>query len=74
MIDHQFLARVLEDYLNAACGRHVGFALLIFPFLNEGTGADYVSNGKREDMIKFLRETADRLESGQVTKHTEGTA
>lgn len=43
----------------------LGFALLVFE-LNDANGhADYISNAHRGDMIKFLRETADRLESKQ---------
>lgn len=46
----------------------MGFALILFEFNKPGIG-NYISNGKRKDMVKALRETADRLESKQkVTK------
>lgn len=37
------------------------WALLVSNFEAPGIG-NYISNGSREDMIKQLRETADRLE------------
>lgn len=42
----------------------VGFALLVFEFHKPGIG-NYISNAKRADMVKALRETADRLEKKQ---------
>ncbi len=42
----------------------LGFALIVFPFYDAGM-SNYISNAEREDMIKALRETADRLESKQ---------
>lgn len=39
-----------------------GFVLLASPFGRSGI-AQYVGNGRREDCIKWMRETADRLES-----------
>lgn len=42
----------------------IGFALLLFEFNNPGIG-NYISNANRKDMIKSLRETADRLEKNQ---------
>lgn len=43
--------------------RKTGFFVLVFPFNSEGGQANYISNGaNRSDMIKFLRETADRFE------------
>ena len=40
----------------------LGFALLVFPLSSPGI-SNYISNGKREDMIKALEETAERLKS-----------
>lgn len=43
--------------------RKVGLVLFTFPFGDASGLANYVSNGAdRADMIKFLRETADRFE------------
>lgn len=42
----------------------MGFALIVFDFDNPGIG-NYISNAERSDMIKSLRETADRLERNQ---------
>jgi hypothetical protein len=41
-----------------------GFAIIVFPFNNPGI-SNYISNANRSDMIKALRETADRLEKRQ---------
>lgn len=42
----------------------VGAALFVFPInKNEGV-ANYISDCEREDMIKFLRRSADSLEAG----------
>jgi hypothetical protein len=50
---------VLEDYVG-----HKGWALLVFDFYQPGI-SNYISNAKRADMIKALREAADRLEKNQ---------
>lgn len=42
-----------------------GFALVVFEFHEPGIG-NYISNANREDMIKALRETADRLENNET--------
>ncbi|MBS2100413.1 hypothetical protein [Carboxylicivirga linearis] len=41
-----------------------GFALIVFPSCGPGT-SNYISNAQRTDMIKALRETADRIEKNQ---------
>lgn len=46
-------------------GSKYGFMVLIFPWENDlNRTAMYISNGRREDMIKTLREQADSLEAG----------
>lgn len=47
--------------------RGFGYALLVFPFRVPGI-TNYISNAKRADMIKELREAADRLERNQYFK------
>ena len=44
-----------------------GFMVLVFPFesTNGERAAHYISNCRREDMIKALREKADALEQGR---------
>ena len=44
-----------------------GYALLVFPYYNIGT-ANYISSAKRADMIKAMRECADRLENREDFK------
>jgi hypothetical protein len=41
-----------------------GFALLVFPFHNEGI-SNYISNAKREDMIKAFEEVLERWKKNQ---------
>ena len=41
-----------------------GWCVLVFGFDKPGI-ANYISNAKRESMIKALRETADRLERNE---------
>lgn len=50
--------------VQAILPKDLGFAILVFPFENPGIG-NYISNAKREDMIKALRESAHRLEKKQ---------
>lgn len=50
---------------------HVGFILLTFPYNEERGRANYISSANREDCIKFLRETADRLERNEDNSKIE---
>jgi hypothetical protein len=57
------LARMVEDALPAgpsAKGKCL-FALIVADSVEPGVG-QYVSNVNRADMVRLLRETADRLE------------
>lgn len=47
-----------------------GFAIVVFKFHEPGE-SNYISNAQRPDMIKALRETADRLERNQDYKTPE---
>lgn len=60
------VAHALDLEFNGRAGgpdRATGFVLLVFPY-GEGKGrCNYISNGaSREDMIKLLREQANRFE------------
>lgn len=47
-----------------ASWRKTGLVMFSFPYGDQSGKANYVSNGAdRRDMVKFLRETADRFES-----------
>jgi hypothetical protein len=59
------LAKGIDEVLEEIYGKRVGFALFMFEFGPDGKAGDYVSNSQKEDMIKFMREVADRLEVGQ---------
>jgi hypothetical protein len=53
------------DLIQEALPKEFAFVLLVAPFGEHGM-ANYIANAHREDMIKFLRETADRLEKGDT--------
>lgn len=67
----RYLANRIKKELRNASKRltgkedEFGFFLVVFRFRSPGT-TNYISSGEREDCIKMLRETADRLEAGQV--------
>lgn len=56
--------RLLADLLKELLPKEWGFVLLTYPFGGVKGLANYVSNAQRQDIIKFLRETANRLEKG----------
>lgn len=63
----EVLLRSLAEKIDAALHEQfgkIGFALLVFEFHKPGIG-NYISNVKRADMVKALRETANRLEKKQ---------
>ena len=67
------IASALDEILHHSSGRRLGFCVLVFPFPDDPErdnaieqGANYVSNGSVDDMIIFLRLTADRLETKQT--------
>lgn len=72
---HQ-IGRTLDGLLKDQFEQEMGFALLVFGFGKQYNyqGGDYVSNAKRDDMIKALRDTADRIEKGEVIPNTIGEA
>jgi len=66
------LGGALDEIFIDEFGHRIGFALFLFEFENPARdnahpekAANYISNGRREDMIKFLRESADRLENNE---------
>jgi hypothetical protein len=70
----QAMASALDDILESETGKKMGFVLLVFQFDAVGL-ANYISNAQRPDMIKSLRETADRLEAWEdIPGRTTGTA
>lgn len=61
-----FIAGQIEEILTRFFGpKKIGFALILFKFGQSGLG-NYVSNARREDVIKSLRETADRIEKNEI--------
>ena len=69
----QSMASALDEVLNQkGKPKTNGFVLLVFPFDGpEGQRTNYVSNGKREDIIVALKEMIARFE-GQP--HQSGRA
>lgn len=62
-------AKCIETIFKEFVKDKIGFVLISFNFDNPGTG-NYISNCHRDDVIASLRETADRLENGEVTTVT----
>lgn len=58
-------ARRIAELIDQAMPPHVGFFLSLFDH-GEGGWSTYVSNSRRLDMVKFLRELADKLEAGAI--------
>ena len=60
------IARVLDETFNGKTKgkeRPIGFVLLVFPFGEKEGRCNYISNGAdRHDMVKLLREQANRFD------------
>lgn len=56
--------KAMAKKVEAMLPKDFGFTILVFKFNKPGE-SNYISNANREDMIKALRETADRLEKKQ---------
>jgi len=67
------MARAIDETLQEAHGRKLGFFLAVFDFNAPGE-TNYISNACRDDIIKAMRETADRFEKGETMPPTIGTA
>jgi hypothetical protein len=59
----QAIAGAVEDTFNETVGP-MAYALVVFELGRPGIG-NYITNAQRADIIKALRETADRLEHHQ---------
>lgn len=57
------LASAIQYTIEYGFGK-MGFALIVFEFGKPGI-SNYISNAERKDMIKALREMADKLEKHQ---------
>lgn len=68
------LAALIDLALAELYGQKMGFALFMFTFGDKPEAGDYVSNGQKPDMIKFMREIADRLEKNKDIGTPIGTA
>lgn len=53
--------RLYGDLLKELLPNNMGFVLLTFEFGETRGLANYISSTNRQDIIKFLRETANRL-------------
>lgn len=62
---------ITAEMNDLSSGPPLGFFLMVFDFGKDGF-CSYISNAQRADMIKVLREQADRLEAG--TADTAGDA
>lgn len=55
--------QISAEMNDASSGPPMGFAVLVFDF-GPGGFCAHGSNARREDLVKLLREHADRLEAG----------
>lgn len=67
------MGKAIEEFLENEISIKLGFALIVFEFNKPGLG-NYISNGKREDMIKALKETVERLEGNEDISAAIGEA
>lgn len=69
------MAQYLDRFFNgpapdAPGGRKTGFVLLVFPLDNHAGRCNYISNGRRKDVVVLLKEQLARFEgSPDVTGH-----
>ena len=68
----QSVAMALDEEFKEFYQQKMGFCLIVFPF--DSDQSDYISNAERDDMVKALRITADRIESNAVIPPTVGSA
>ena len=57
------IADLIDESLPLIYGKKMGFFLATSPMSDDPDIADYISNVNRKDAIKWLRETAARLEN-----------
>lgn len=67
------VAKEVNGMLYGVFGKMMGFFLVAFDF-DTSKYASYVSNGRRKDIIKALREAADILEQKNDVPPTIGEA
>lgn len=69
--EEQYLAQVGEALKNTFPG--LGFVFLLFCF-DDASECNYVSNAEKEDIIKALRETANKIKNGDYFPEIQGNA
>lgn len=66
------LAKRIDRDLKKIYGEKMGLFLIVTPLNVPNGTSDYISNINREDGISTLRETAHRLETGEVIPASKG--
>lgn len=66
------LAKRIDRDLKKIYGEKMGMFLIVTPINVPNGTSDYISNIHREDGISTLRETAHRLETGEVIPAAKG--
>jgi hypothetical protein len=59
------VGQAIGDWLREKFDRKIGFCFMMFGF-GDSSEFTYISNAAREDMIRTMRELADKLESGEA--------
>lgn len=67
----QILAACIDDAINRPGEPKLVFTLLVFSEEDGDTMVNYVSNGRRDDIIKAMRECVDRIERKQIERSNE---
>jgi hypothetical protein len=60
----EYVARQLAARIDEGLPKGIGYTLLLYEF-GEGGWLSYICNGKREDMIKAMKEFIEKNEEGQ---------
>ena len=66
------IAASLEEVIEDNIGKNMGFVLMVFKLGKPGI-TNYISNVQKTDIIAGLRESANKLESGQDTPAAQGS-
>ncbi len=64
-------ARGLAEVIDQGTPQGWGFVLIHFRFDSAGKNATYISNCNRADMVRAMRETADRIEAKTTDELTD---
>lgn len=68
----RIVANVIGDFIDKLYQQPMGFFICVTPLNSDEGVSDYIANCEREDGIKWLRETADRIERNESIGPIQG--